>query len=810
MRHRERWSAIKQDLWYGVRLLKRSPVFAGAAILTLAVGIGATTAVFSAADHVLLRPLPYADVERIVTLKERVEGDESLRPVSPANLLSWAERSLHFDDMGLAEPSGVSLGDTSPPVSVSAWAVSKGFLRALGVVPVAGRLFEEDEYVQGGPASILISEEFWEQRYARASDAVGSPIRVDGGSAVIVGVLPAGMEYPGQKSIWLPKHFRRHELVDRSSAYMEGVARLKKGSTIGEARADVERVSSALAQEFPSTNADLSVHLTPLRQHVFGPVRPAILALLGAVGFVLSIACVNVASLLLARGAEREREFGLRAALGATRVRLLSQLITESVLLAVLGGIGGVLLAHVGVDLLVAMSPPDLPRMDQVRVDGRVMLFASGITLIVAFLFGLVPALRFSRPDLRGSLGSGIRSGPIGMGRSRLRSVLVTAEIALALVLLVGTGLLLRSFVGLVRTDPGFVSEKRVSMQMFIHRGAQTPSERIAKGEGLAERFRALSGVEEVAIVTALPFHPSRIDAQDQMTIEGRPHPGSARVPHVYTTVASPEYFGTMGIPIRAGRAFTEHDRLQSPAVAIINETFVSRFFKGENPIGQRVTVGVLGSPRTWEIVGVVADVRPTALDSSAEPEVFVPFAQSGSGSLTFVARTSVDAASVIPAMRRAVAEAYPDQAIYHTATMRALVSETLAEREFHLALFAFFSGIALVLTIIGVYGLIRFSVSQRRSEIGLRVAIGAGGSQISRLIVGEALKLTCIGVTVGVLFALWLTRFMESMLVETPPQDAWTFGVIILLMLVVSTLAAAIPARQAARIDPMMVLRHE
>lgn len=810
MRHRERLAAVKQDLVHSVRQLRRRPIFTLTATLTLAVGIGATTAVFSAADHVLLRPFPYAETERIVTLREIVRTDGTVRDVSPANLLSFAEHSTSFAVMGLAEPSGVSLDETTPPRSVPTWDVSEGFLSALGVTPRLGRVFEPEDFTRGSASVLLISEAFWRQHFDGDPRVVGRSLRVDGANAVIVGVLPDGMEYPAPKDLWQPKRFREQELNDRSSGYMDGVARLREGVSFSAAQADLDRISATLGLEHPSTNANLGVRMTPLRDHVLGPVRPALLALLGAVGLVLLIACVNVASLVLARGNERERELGVRAALGASRSRLMAQLITESVLLALVGGAFGVLLAYLGVDLLVALSPPELPRVDTIQLDGRVMGFALGVTLLAAVLFGLVPALRLSRPDLTESLGGGVRTGNTGVTRSRLRGIFVTTEIALALMLLVGAGLLLRSFVGLTRQDPGFAIDKRISMQMFIYDRTSGVEERIVRAHRLVEQFLAIPGIDGVGIVTSLPFHPSRIDSRDQMTIEGRPLPLDAQAPHVYTTVASPSYFPTMEIPVVSGRGFTEHDRLDSPLVAVVNETFARRYFPGESPIGERVTVGVMSRPYLREIVGVVGDVLPTALDSEPEPELFVPFAQSGTGSLTFVVHASADPAGVIPAMRRAVAEVDPRQSIYHAATLHDLVARTLAERRFNLALFTAFSGIALVLTVIGVYGLIRFSVSQRTSEIGIRVAVGAGRRQISSLIVGEAVRLALIGIAIGVGGALWLTRFIASMLVDTPPRDGWTFGVIVVLMLGASVLAAAIPARHAARIDPMLALRHE
>jgi len=590
---------MAQDLSHGVRQLRARPLFTLAAVLTLAIGIGATTAIFGAADHVLFHPLPYRDVERVMTLWESDRAtSETKKEVSPGNYLEWQKRSTSFEAMGLAEPTGYDLTGDRMPEPVSAWRVSEGYFEALGVSPILGRTFQPDAYRPGGPQVILISHGFWQRRFASDPAVVGRTIEIDGQPATIVGVLPADLEYPQRKDLWAPKHFRPDELADRRSSYMSVVARLKPGRSMAAAQAELDRVTAQLAAEFPRTNATLGIHVVPLEEQVLGPVRPALLVLLGAVVLMLLIACANIAGLLLARGAEREREFAVRSALGANHSRLTRQLLTESVLLAGIGGAFGIALAWWGTETLVALSPPWLPRVSSVALDGRVLGFGLAVTLASSLLFGLVPALRFSRPELVGSLGSGGRSTPT-LARARLRAGLVVTEIALGLVLLVGAGLLVRSFGELLANDVGFAADHRASVQLFLWDGNPAPAQRIQRVEEITARFRALPGVEEVGLTTALPFHPSQIDAQGSLVIEGRPARGDERESQVFTTVASAEYFRVMGVPLRRGRAFGPRDRGETPRVALVNEALARRCFPGEDPIGKRVTIGVMSAPES-------------------------------------------------------------------------------------------------------------------------------------------------------------------------------------------------------------------
>jgi putative ABC transport system permease protein len=811
VRRREYYGEMKRDVVHALRQLRRRPGFALVAVLTLGVGIGANTAVFSAADHVLLRPLPYADIERAVTLWETERGTSTdHKEVSPGNLLEWRERNSSFEYLAVAEPYGFDITGDGPPQPLHAWLVSEGFFEALGIEPILGRNFVAEEFQPNSGFVVLLSHGLWQRQYGGRPSIVGQTIQIDHQAATVVGVLPPELEYPQPRDIWAPKWFRESELNDRYSDYMFAVGRLVPGPTVASAQADMDRVAAAMAEEYPRSNTNTGVNVIPLSQQILGDVRPALLVLLAAVGFLLLIACANVATLLLARGVEREREFGLRAALGAGRPRLVRQLISESVLLSAAGGVVGLLLAHVGVRALTALIPPELPRVGAIAIDGRVMAFAVIITVLTALLFGLAPSIRFTRPDLRAALAAGERSSGGGRQRTRLHRVLVVSEIALALMLLVGAGLLIRSYADLVDNELGFATANRATIQLFLYDQNPTPQQRYQRAIEMEERFEATPGVANVAIVSALPFHPHKIAADATLRIEGRPEPAPGEERQVFTTVVSPDLFRLMGIPLRSGREFRPEDRADAVPVAIINESLRRRFFPDENPIGRRVRIGVMAAPVTWEIVGVVADVRPTTLDSDPQPELFVPFAQSMTGSVTFVVETQRDAALLMPTLRNQLWQVDPNQTIYYAATIEELISDTLVERRFHLVLLAAFSAVALVLATIGIYGLISFSASRRTNEIGVRIALGARNSDVVGMILRDGIRMGLAGVAIGVAGAFALTRFMETMLYGVAPTDVLTYASTAALMLGVSALAAYVPAQRAAQGDPLTALREE
>ena len=809
-RRRRLLEEFVRDLRLGTRQLWKRPGFAITAMVTLAVGVGANTAIFSAADHVLLRPLPYEDVGRVVTLWEvDRKADGVRREVAAGNFLSWQERTTAFDALGLAEPYGFDLtGPEQRPEPLSAWLVTEGFFAAAGIRPAVGRLFEGSEYQPNGARVAILSHRLWQTRFGGDAGVVGRSVDLDGQAATVVGVLNAGADYPEPADVWAPKAFQPWELALREGGYMQAVARLKPGVTLADARRDGERVSAELAAEFPATNGSLGMDVVPMEEHVLGGVRPALLVLLGAVSLVLLIACANVAGLLLARGGERQRELAVRGALGAGRARLIRQLVAESVVLGVAGGLAGVVLAATALRAVIALSPPDLPRLDSVALDGRVLAFAAGVTVLTTLLFGLVPALQVTRRGMRGALSVG---GPLGRRiGAGLRSALVVGEIALALVLLIGAGLLGRSFLRLLDNELGFTVERRATAQLFIWDNNPAVEQREARVREFEERIMAVPGVEASALVSALPFHPQQIDAEDGLVIEGRPLGAAESAPQVYTTVASPEYFRVMGLRLLRGRGFVETDRRDAPLVTVINETLAKRYFPGGDPIGRRVRIGVMSAPAVREIVGIVSDVRPTTFDSDPRPELYVPFLQSGTGSITFVIATRGDPAAVLPQVREAIWDADPRQTIDHTATVEALIRDSLVERKFNLVLLAALALVSLVLATVGVYGLLAFTTTSRGPEIGVRVALGARRAEVTGMIVGDALRLAVPGILLGLAAAAWLTRFLQTLLYGVEPLDPATFAQLALLMLAVASAAAWIPARRAARIDPVRVLRRD
>jgi len=812
----ESFADARRDLALALRNVRRRPAFSALAAGTLALGIGATTAVWSAVDHVLLRPLPYRDAEKVVTLRESdpVAGAPK-QEVSPGNYHDWQRLAESFSAMALAEPSGFDLTDGATPETVAAWRVTEEWFTALGVEPLHGRGLVAEDYAVGParpPAVVVISHRLWRSRYGGDPDLVGKTIEVDRQAATVVGVLPPGLDYPEPRDLWAPKTWRvsvrYDERADRGSSYMQAVARLAPDADVESARREMDHVAELLAAEYPATNAGVGVAVTPLREEIVGDVRPALVVLLGAVALVLAIAGANVAGLLLGRASERGRELAVRAALGASRARLARQALAEGLVLAVAGGAAGVAAAWAALRVVRTVAPPELPRLDALGLDGPVLAFAAGLTLAVALACSAAPALR---PAPRGALRPGARAalGARTRGGSPLRRILVVAQVAVGLILLVGAGLLARSFLALTANDLGFEVERRAALQLFLWDLYPERGPRDQAAAAISERLAAVPGVREVAIVSALPFHPSQIDATDELGILGRPpRPGERRI--VHTTIASPEYFPLAGIPLVEGRSLDDRDRTGAAAVAVINRTLARRFFPGEDPVGKRVTVGVMSAPVEREIVGVVGDVRPTAFDSDPRPELYVPFAQSGNGSLTFVVETAGDPTPLLPALRAGVWEVNPGQSIYHAAAVEDLVAATLAARRFHLLLVGCLSTAALALAMVGIYGLLSYLTRQRTAEIGVRMALGASRGSVASLVVGSGLRLAAAGVALGLAGALLVTRFLRPLLYRVEPADPSTFVQIGLLVIAVCALASYLPARRAAAADPVTALRAE
>ncbi len=816
-----------QDLRFGARMLVKRPAFTLLAGLTLALGIGASTAIFSVVNGVLLRPLPFAQADRIVTLwehntKDNLEKDD----VSPANFLDWRARNRSFSELASVNPFSFDYVGKSAPETWSAALVSEGFFTLLGVNAFVGRTFLPEEYRDGinfddnrqlKTFPVVLSYQLWQHRFGGDPALIGQTLSLDGVPATVVGVLPPEFQvrlFEQEKQLYAPQAPDEGWRQQRRATYLKTLGRLQPEVTLEQARAEMQTIAAQLAAEYPQTNGGIGVTAVSLPQHLTGQVRPALWILLGAVGFVLLIACANVANLLLTRGAEREREFAIRAAIGAGRGRLLRQLLSESLLLALLGCTAGLLLAYAGIKVILALSPGNIPRLEFVRLDYVTLLFAAGVSGVTALLFGLVPALQFSRPQLHNTLKEASLTASRSPVRRRLRSALVVAEIALSLVLLAGAGLLLRSFVTLVKTDPGFAAERVVALQSFVYDRYPKAEQRVAFAQEVLEKLRSVPGVTAAGVTTSLPFLESSLSTSLPFTVEGRPAPPPGQEPTIYWTVASREYFEAVGMRLQRGRMFNEFDRADAPPVALINETLARRHFPNEDPIGRKlITRGRQrgsGPPTAAEIIGVVSDVRHDGLDKEPRAEHYRPFSQIPNGSLIFTVRTAVEPATLIPTLQKRFWEVNSAQPIYAIETLDKLVFATLQTRRFSLVLLGAFAALALALALVGIYGVMSFTTAQRTHEIGIRLALGAGTNDILRLILRQGMQLTLLGVALGLAAALSLTRLLRTLLYGVSPTDPLMFAGIAALLILVALLACWIPARRATKVDPLIALRHE
>jgi len=814
-----------QDLRYGARMLFKQPGFTLIAVLTLALGIGATTALFSVVYGVLLRPLPFREPERIMTVWENNTKDGIARDdVSPANFLDWRDRNRSFAALASVNPYSLDYQGQAETETWQTALVSEGFFNLLGVNAYLGRTFLPEEYRDGlnfddnrklKSFAVVLSYGLWQSRFGGDRALIGRTLTLDGLPATVVGVLPPDFQlslFAQEKLLYAPQAPDQGWRQQRRASYLKIIGRLRDGVTLAQARAEMQNIAVQLASEYPQTNGGVGATLVPLEENMTGQVRPALLILFGAVVLVLLIACANVANLLLARGAAREREFAIRAAVGAGRARLVRQLLTESLLLAAAGCLGGVGLAVWGLDAMLALSSGNVPRLDQVRLDRAALLFAAALGCATALVFGLAPALQFSRPHLQGALKESAPQTTGGAARQRLRAALVVAEIALSLVLLTGAGLLLRSFVTLVQTSPGFAAERVVALQTFLYDRYPKPEQRTAFARRVLDELKTVPGVSAAGVTTALPFLESSLDASLPFTIEGRPAPPPGQEPTVYWTVASADYFAALGMALRRGRMFNEFDKAEAPPVALINETMARRHFPNEDPIGRKlVTRGRRrgnAEPQAVEIIGVVSDVRHDGLDKEPRAEHYRPFTQIAHGSLIFTVRTSADATSLIPTLKARLREADAAQSIYAVATLDHLVFASLKARRFSLWLLGAFAVLALALAVVGLYGVMSFVTAQRTHEIGVRLALGASSSAIQQLILRQGLRLALLGVGCGLVAAFALTRLLRTLVYGVSTSDPLTFAGVALLLTLVALAACWIPARRATKVDPMIALR--
>ncbi|MCG8468911.1 MAG: ABC transporter permease [Gemmatimonadetes bacterium] len=806
-----------QDMKYSLRQLVVRPTFTIVAVTVLALGIGAATAIFSVVDTLVIRALPYDDAQRIVTiwdhdLENGIERDD----VAPGNFFAWKEQAESFEAMGALDPYSLDLTGDERPEVIFAARVTEGFFESLGSRTIHGRALAPEDFEAGGV--VVIGERLWERRFGSDPDIVGQAIVLDGAPTTVVGIVPRSFNphlspTVQEREAWIPLIAQGWEPQVRGSRWWNVVAKLAPGVTLADARAEMSTIAGRLGQDYPETNARYSASVVPLRDHLVGNAKTALVVLQGAVLFLLLVACANVASLLLARGTERESEFALRAALGAGRGRLVRQLLTESAAIAIAGSIAGVLLAYWALDLIVAIGPSEIPRLDEVVLDTRILWFALGATAFTAFAFGIFPSLHFSRPDLQTSIKED-RGSTAGKVRQRIRGGMVVAEVALSLILVVGAGLLARSFVSLMGVDPGFDEERVAATQVFHYPGNPTPDQTRGFFDEVLETVRALPGVSSAGAVSALPFIEANIAIQNQFNIEGRAAPRPEEAPNAFVAQATEDYFSTMEIPLIAGRTFDERDHATAIPVTVITETLARRHWPNRDPVGERLFLdGVTdadGNAVPWEVVGVVGQVRHDGLDSDPRPELFLPHAQRPTGSMTFVARTSGDPTPLLEQVQEAIWAVEPLQTIYRSATLEQLLSKSVAARRFNLWLLGSFAGLALVLAGVGIYGVVSYMARTRTHEIGVRMALGAGSGDVLREVMSRGAKLTAIGIGLGMAGALGLTSWMSSLLFQTSPRDPLTLVGVAVVLAAIALLAMYVPARRATSVDPSLALRTE
>ena len=790
-------STLMQDIRYGFRMLWKNPGFTLIAVLALALGIGANTAIFSVVNAVLLRPLPYKDADRLVYIGLSLPD---YRDVEESNQV--------FDGMAVFASNQYNLTGTENAEQVLGAVVSTNFFPLLGTAQL-GRTFSAADDRE--PLAV-ISYDLWQRRFGGQQDVLGKTLGLSGKPHTIVGVMPPEFQFPNsQFKVWVPlgsaMEATPEQAQNRQLRIFRSIAHLKPGVTLAQAQADVDAISNRLQQQYPDTNAGVRLRVVSIYERLVGDVRPALLIILGTVGLILLIACANVANLLLARTTAREREIAIRSALGAGRWRVVRQLLTESVLLASIGGALGILLAAWSIDLLPMLGAQDIPRADAIRIDLPVLLFTTGASLLTGLLFGLAPALQALKVNLNESLKEGGRDGIGGSRGRRLRGVLVVAEVALAVVVLIGAGLLIKSFSRLLNVNAGFKTENLLTMNVNLS-NFKEPQKRTALVNQLLEQIKRIPGVERVGGATGLP--PQTPQRATNFEVEGLPNLNPDESGS-YFIAATPDYFRALETPLTAGRAFDEHDTETSAPVVIINQSLARRLFPNSSAVGRRLKLVNPEQTSDWrEIVGVVGDIKYSGLDDPGESAIYTPFAQTPFLWSYFMVRTNSSPMNVSASLQRAVSAVDENLTAARIKPMDQLVSETVAQPRFNALLLGIFAALALVLAAVGIYGVISYTVAQRTREIGIRMALGAQGKDVLKLVVGQGMTLALIGVATGLAAAFALTRLMASLLFNVSATDPVTFVLIALLLALVALLACYIPARRAMRVDPMEALRYE
>ncbi len=804
---------LLQDLRYGLRSLLKKPGFALIAIVTLALGIGASTAIFTVVDAALLRGLPYKSPEQLYHLWEkRPQQEFSQREFSYPDYQDYQQNGV-FEGIAAYTGGGGIMSGRGEPERIFSPSATANFFSLLGVEAVIGRTFQPGEDKPGSPRVAVLTHGMWQRRFGGDAGILGQSLTINGESYTVIGVLPASFQFALRRAdLWVPYQPNEAQLTRRFMHGTNVIGRLKPGVSIAQAQTELDVIAKRIEQEHNQSHAGTGIRLVPLQEQFVGNVKPILLILLAAVGFVLLIACANVASLLLTRSLSRQKEVAIRSALGASRWRVVRQLLTESVLLSLAGGAAGLLIAYWGVDALVAALPDNqinsLPFLKSLQIDARILGFSFGLSLLTGIVFGLAPALQSSRLDLNEVLKEGGRSS-FGGARQRLRSALVMTEIALAVVLLVGAGLMMKSLLRLLQTNVGFNADNVLTMTIALPPSKYTEANRqMSFHEQLKERIQALPGVRGTGTVNILPLQGGNTT---RFLVEGDPVPPPGQETEANFRIVDESYFQTLGIPLMAGRMFDERDKADAPGVVIIGKTVADRIFAGRDPVGRRINYASIQGPPDL-IVGVVGDVKIAGLDEAIRPVLYYPFRQSPSMFTNLVVRTSADPAALAGAIRNETRNLEPDVALFGVREMNELITDSPAAfmRRFPALLIGIFAGVALLLASIGIYGVVSYSVSQQTHYIGVRMALGAQTSDILKMVLKQGLGVSLVGIAVGVVGALGLMRLLRSLLYEVQTNDQGTFAIVVGTLFVVALLASYVPARRATKVDPLVALRYE
>jgi len=797
------------DLRYALRQLIKAPSFTIVAILTLALGIGACTAIFSVVKTVLLSSLDYPDPDRLVILRETNLPQFPEFSVSPPNFIDWQKQAKSYEYLGAAASATLNLTGEGEPQRLIGVAVTAHYFDVYGIKPLLGRLLLPEEDAPGKNHVLVLSHGFWQRVFGGARDVVGRSVQIDGEPYQIVGVAPYGFGAANKVDVWTPMAFTPDQTKNdaRGGHWISVYGRLKPGVTFRQAKAEMEVIAAQLAVQYPDPQKGWGIFMMPMQDYQVRDVKPVLYTLLGAVGCVLLIACANLANLLLARATARHREISIRAALGAGRGRLIRQLLTESVVLAVCGGAAGVILAKWELDALLALAPTNLPRSSEIHLNTGVLLFSLLLSIATGLLFGIAPAWLAARADVNEALKQGTRGSTEGGARGRLRSALVVIEVTLALVLLGGAGLLARSFMQLAHVDPGFIPENATVLRLALpQKKYAQPEQQNAFASSLLEHLKDLPGVQAVGLTQSMPLVGDYVLG---FNIEGRPAIAPADMPSTNYYSVTPDYFHAMGIRLIRGRLFTPQDDPKAPRVAIINETMARQFFPNEDPIGKRINI--TNGPDTWrQIVGIVGDIKQYGVDKATSAQSYEPFAQVPFNSVNVVIRTKGSPAALLGALRPAVYAVDKDQPVGAIRPLEEIVSDSISRQRFAMTLLTVFSGVALVIAAVGIYGVMAYNVVQRTGEFGIRMALGAQQGDVLRLVLTQGGKLIGLGLAVGLIATLAASRAMGSMLFNTSSYDPLTLSSITLLLGAVALIACFFPANRATKVNPIEALRTE